>query len=61
MSFLIKNETFFKKYNEIWKKVNNIIKKEFNSEPVYVKKDLKTEKNQNKRILLMYFSISHID
>ena len=30
--FLIKNENKFYKFNEIWKKVSNIIKKELNSE-----------------------------
>ena len=34
MYFLIKDETFLLKYNEIWEKVSSIIKKEFNSEPV---------------------------
>ena len=27
MYFLIQNETFFDKYNEIWEKASNIIKK----------------------------------
>ena len=35
--FLIKDETFLLKYNEIWEKVSSIIKKEFNSEPVHNK------------------------
>ena len=29
MSFLIKNEKFLEKYNEIWEKVSNNIKKIF--------------------------------
>ena len=37
MYFLIKDETFLLKYNEIWEKVSSIIKKEFNSEPVHNK------------------------
>ena len=45
MSFLMKDEEFLEKYNEIWKKVSNIITKEFNSEPVHIKKICKTEKN----------------
>ena len=45
MSFLMKDEEFLEKYNEIWKKVSNIIKKEFDSEPVHLKKISKTEKN----------------
>ena len=34
-----------KKYNEIWEKVSNIIRKEVNSELVYNKKYLKAENN----------------
>ena len=43
MSFLIKNEKLLEKYNEIWKKVTNIIKKEFGSKPVSNEKYLKTK------------------
>ena len=43
MSFLIKNEELPEKYNEIWDKVRNKIKKEFNSEPAYNEKYLKTK------------------
>ena len=43
--FLMKDEGFLEKYNKIWKKVSNFIIKEFNSEPVYIKKISKTEKN----------------
>ena len=50
MSFLIKNENLLEKYNSIWKKVSNIIKKEFDSKPVYNKKYLKTKtKSYNAR------------
>ena len=38
MSFMIQDENLIGKYNEIWKKVSNIIKTEFNSKPVYNKK-----------------------
>ena len=38
MSFLIKDDELLEKYNEIWEKVKNIIKKEFDSEPVYNEK-----------------------
>ena len=31
------------KYNEIWNKVSKVIKKGFDSEPVYNNKDLKTK------------------
>ena len=42
MSFLIKDEKFVEKHNEIWKKVSNIVKKEFDSNPVYNEKYIKT-------------------
>ena len=45
--FFVKNEIFLEKYNEIWKKVSNIIKREFNSKPVHNKKYLKTGKKIN--------------
>ena len=59
MLFLMK-EKISEKYNEIWEKVSNISKKEFNSEPVPKKKYLKAEKksynekNQHKRRLSMF-------
>ena len=40
MSFLIKNEKMLNKCNEIWRKVSNIIKKEFDRKPVYNEKYL---------------------
>ena len=43
MSFLIKDEKLLEKYNEIWRKVSSIIKKEFGSNPVYNEKYLKTK------------------
>ena len=41
-SFFIKHDELLEKYNEIWEKVKNSLKKEFDSEPVY------NEKNQHK-------------
>ena len=38
MSFLIKDNELFKKYNEIWEKVSNNIKKRFDKKPVYNEK-----------------------
>ena len=35
ISFLIKHKELLEKYNTIWKKVKNSIKKELGSEPVY--------------------------
>ena len=43
MSFFIKDDELLKKYNEIWEKVKNSLKKEFDSEPVYNKKYLKAK------------------
>ena len=43
MSFLIKDDEFLEKYNEIWGNVTNNIKKEFDSEPVYNEKYLKNK------------------
>ena len=36
--FLIKDEKVSEKYNEIWKKVTNISKKEFDNKPAYNQK-----------------------
>ena len=45
MSFLIKDGELLEKYNEIWEKVKNSIKKEFDSEPVYNEKVLEQVKS----------------
>ena len=52
MCFLIKDEKLLEKYNEISKKVGNIIKKrEFDSNPVYNAKYIKTKtKSYNGKI-----------
>ena len=42
---LIKDEKLLEKYSEIWKKVSSIIKKVFDSKPVYNLKHLKTKIN----------------
>ena len=39
--FLTKDDKLLEKYNEIWEKVKNSIKKEFDSKPVYNEKYLK--------------------
>ena len=44
MSFLIKDE-LLEKYNEVWQKVKNITKKEFDNEPVYNEKHLQAKIN----------------
>ena len=43
MSLFIKDEKLLEKYMEVWKKVSSIIKKEFDSKPVYNEKHLKTK------------------
>ena len=43
ISFLIKDDELLEKYNEIWEKVKNNLKKEFDSEPVYNEKYLKAK------------------
>ena len=51
MSFLIKGDELLKKYNEIWEKVSKSFRKEFDSEPVYNEKYLKTKiKSYNGKI-----------
>ena len=49
MYFLIKDEKCFDKYIEIWEKISNIIKKEFNCELVHNKKYLKDEKKSTRK------------
>ena len=41
MSFLIKDSELLEKYNEIWEKAKDSLKREFDSKPVYNKKKLK--------------------
>ena len=41
--FLITDDKWLRKYNEIWEKVTNIIYKELDSDPVYNKKYIKTK------------------
>ena len=45
ISFLIKDDELLEKYDKIWKKVKNSLKKEFDSEPVYNQKYLKATLN----------------
>ena len=45
MSFLIKDVELLKNYDEIWEKVKNSIKKEFDIEPVSNKSKLKVPKS----------------
>ena len=51
ISFLMKDYELLEKYNEIWEKVKNSLKKEFDSEPVYNEKYLKAKiKSYNGKI-----------
>ena len=51
MSFLIKDDKLLETYNEIWEKLKNVIKKEFDCEPVYNEKYLKAKiKSYNGKI-----------
>ena len=43
MFFMIKDDKYLEKYNEVWKKVRNSIKKEFGGEPICNEKYLKTK------------------
>ena len=51
MSFLIKDDELLEKDNEIWEKVKNGIKEEFDSKPLYNEKCLKAKiKSYNGKI-----------
>ena len=43
MFFLINNDKSLEKHNEFWEKVSKSIKKEFDNQPVYNEKYLKTK------------------
>ena len=44
VNFLVHYEGFLKKYNAVWDKISNLLKKGFDSEPVYDEKYIKTKK-----------------
>ena len=62
MSFLIKDDELFEKYNEICEKVKNSFKEELDSKPVYNEKDLKAKiKSYNvKKLESLNLQISHL-
>ena len=60
ISFLIKDDELLEKYNEIWEKVRNSIKKEFDSKPVYSEKYLKTKTKSSKEKINTNFDINKI-
>ena len=43
MSFLIKNDEVWKKYEDIWDVIKNKLGIKFHSEPIYEKKNLKSK------------------
>ena len=43
MNLLINNKEILEKHSEIWNKITSLLKKEFNSEPVYNEKPIKTK------------------
>ena len=57
MSFLIKDDELFEKYNEIFEKVKDTLKKEFDNEPAYDKKYLKGKtKSYNVKINTNFYN-----
>ena len=51
MNLLANDEKILKKYSDIWNDIKSLIKKEFNSEPVYNDKDTRTKiKNCNHKV-----------
>ena len=51
MSFFIKDDELLERYNEIWEKIKNSIRKEFDSKPVHNEKYLNTKiKSYNGKI-----------
>ena len=74
MCFLIKFNELLEKYNEMWDKVSKVIKKGFDSDPIYNENNLKIKKScegrinknfQNDKItktgFSLYLSISRIN
>ena len=57
MSFLIKVDKLFEKYNEVFEKVKDTLKKEFDNEPAYDKKYLKGKtKSYNVKINTNFYN-----
>ena len=61
ISFLIKEDELLEKYDEIWEKVKNSLKKEFDSKPIHNEKYLKakTKFYNGKRSFSIYLLISN--
>ena len=54
MSFLMKGNEVLEKYNEIWKKIINSIKKESDRESVYNEKYIKIKVKPQKKVLNLF-------
>ena len=51
LNLSVNDKEILKRYSEIWNKIKSLIKKEFNSEPVYNEKYIKTKiKMYNNRV-----------
>ena len=57
MSFLVNENDLLERFNEIWDKFSNTIKKGFDSEPAYNKKYLKTKENLAKEKSIETFTM----
>ena len=53
MSLMIKDIQLFKKYNKIWKKVEKLMKIDFDNKTAYGDDDDKYIKNKNKNMLIL--------
>ena len=58
MSFKISNKQLLKKYNQIWERLEKVLKTEFDSEPVYGHNDkyIKTNIKIHKNSMIVKFS-----
>ena len=54
--FLIKDDELFEKYDEIWEKVKNSVKKEFDSKSVYIE-NITIIKYQEKALNLFVYQL----
>ena len=60
INLLVNDKEILKKYSEIWNKIKSLIKKEFNSEPVYNDKYIKTKiKIYNNRYIQIFNMIKY--
>ena len=61
INLLVNDKEILKKYLEIWDKIKGLIKKEFNSEPVYNDKYIKTKiKIYNNRVYTIFKIMKHL-